>query len=244
MENFVIHKAASRGYADHLWMQAKYTFSFANYHNPHRMGFGVLRVLNDDVISPGKGFEAHPHENMEIVTIPLEGALQHSDNLGNSSIIGDSDIQVLSAGSGIMHRESNASKKEFVKLLQIWIYPNKRNVRPRYQQMKLQEEEMKNKMLQVLSPDSSDNALTIYQDTWFYLGSFTRELTFGYQLKKTGNGIYIFIIIGSATVNGEVLEKRDGYGIWDIERLWITVSPNTEILLMEVPMTTKNWLGF
>jgi redox-sensitive bicupin YhaK (pirin superfamily) len=236
MKDYVIHKAASRGFADHLWLQAKHTFSFASYHNPDRMGFGVLRVLNDDIVSPGKGFAPHPHENMEIITIPLDGALEHSDDLGNTAVVRKNDIQVMSAGTGVMHREYNKSNEEFVKLLQIWVYPNKRNVAPRYQQITLNEADRTNKLQQILSPDPADDGVWIYQNAWFHLGLFTSETSIGYRLKKAGNGVYVFIISGSARIGNHLLEKRDGIGLWNLEATRIAAMPKTEILVMEIPM--------
>jgi redox-sensitive bicupin YhaK (pirin superfamily) len=238
MENTILHKAETRGVANHGWLESHHTFSFANYMNPERMHFGVLRVLNDDRVDPGMGFGTHPHDNMEIISIPLEGDLEHKDSMGNTAVIKNGDIQVLSAGSGIFHSEYNKNKDKLVKFLQIWVYPNKKNVTPRYDQIGLNLEERKNKWQQILSPDPNDAGVWIHQDAWFHLGNFKKDFKTGYKIKNTGNGVYVFIIKGSATIGAYELTKRDGLGIWNINNLNITAnSDDTEILLMEVPMT-------
>lgn len=237
-ENSVIHKADSRGKADHGWLVSNHTFSFANYYNPERMHFGVLRVLNDDKVDAGRGFGTHPHDNMEIISIPLEGDLEHKDSMGNSAIIRSGDIQVMSAGTGIMHSEFNKNQDQLVKFLQIWVYPNKRNVTPRYDQITLDKTKGKNKFQQILSPNANDDGVWIHQDAWFHLGNFENNTEAQYQIKKKGNGVYVFIIKGSAEIEGQKLEERDGFGVWDISDLQIkATSENTEILLMDVPMT-------
>lgn len=237
MTNSVLHKANTRGGANHGWLNAKHTFSFANYYNPDRMNFGVLRVLNDDIIAGGTGFGTHPHDNMEIITIPLEGALRHKDSLGNSAVIENGEIQVMSAGTGVFHSEHNDKQKEETKLLQIWVYPNKRNVEPRYDQIKISDNAEHNAFQQVLSPNANDAGVWIHQDAWFHLGTFDANQKTTYNLKLKGNGVYVFIIKGGAKVNDQELETRDGYGIWDIDSFEITTTENdTQILLMEVPM--------
>ncbi len=237
-DNSVIHKADSRGKADHGWLVSNHTFSFANYYNPERMHFGVLRVLNDDKVDPGRGFGTHPHDNMEIISIPLEGDLEHKDSMGNSAIIKSGDIQVMSAGTGIMHSEFNKNQDQLVKFLQIWVYPNKRNVTPRYDQITLDKTKSKNKFQQILSPNSDDEGVWIHQDAWFHLGNFENNIETQYQIRKKGNGVYAFIIKGSAEIEGQKLDERDGFGVWDISDIQIkTTSENTEILLMDVPMT-------
>lgn len=236
-DNSVIHKADSRGKADHGWLVSHHTFSFANYHNPERMHFGVLRVLNDDKVEAGRGFGTHPHDNMEIISIPLEGDLEHKDSMGNSAIIKSGDIQVMSAGTGIMHSEFNKNNDSLVKFLQIWVYPNKRNVVPRYDQITLDKTKSQNQFQQILSPNADDEGVWIHQDAWFHLGSFENNIEINYQVKKKGNGVYAFILKGCAEIEGQKLETRDGFGIWDISDLNIkSTSENTEILLMEVPM--------
>ena len=184
MANTVLHKANTRGDANHGWLHSKHTFSFANYYNPERMHFGVLRVLNDDKVAPAKGFGTHPHDNMEIISIPLEGDLEHKDSMGNVSVIRHGDIQVMSAGSGITHSEYNKNSNEEVKFLQIWLFPNKRNVTPRYDQITLNDTDRKNKLQQILSPDPNDAGVWIHQDAWFHLGEFDKAFTIPYSLKK------------------------------------------------------------
>lgn len=236
-DHSVIHKADSRSKADHGWLVSNHTFSFGNYHHPERMHFGVLRVLNDDVVEGGKGFGTHPHDNMEIISIPLEGDLEHKDSMGNTAIIRSGDIQVMSAGTGIMHSEYNKNQDQPVKFLQIWVYPNKRNVTPRYDQITLDKTKGQNQFQQILSPNSEDEGVWIHQDAWFHLGNFESHTEALYEIKKEGNGVYAFIIKGSAEIEGQQIEERDGFGVWDISDLKIkATSENTEILLMEVPM--------
>jgi redox-sensitive bicupin YhaK (pirin superfamily) len=237
-ENSVIHKADSRGKADHGWLLSQHTFSFANYYNPERMHFGVLRVLNDDRVEAGRGFGTHPHDNMEIISIPLEGDLEHKDSMGNTAIIKSGDIQVMSAGTGIMHSEFNKNSDQLVKFLQIWVYPKKRNVAPRYDQVTLDKTQRHNTFQQIISPNADDEGVWIHQDAWFHLGTFDQGKEVNYQIRKKGNGVYAFIIKGSAEIEGQKVEERDGFGVWDIKDLNIKATQeNTEILLMEVPMT-------
>ena len=240
MENTVLHKSESRGLANHGWLESRHTFSFANYHNPERMHFGVLRVLNDDRVNPGMGFGTHPHDNMEIISIPLEGDLEHKDSMGNTTVIKNGDIQVMSAGTGIMHSEYNKNKDKLVKFLQIWVYPNKKNVQPRYDQITLDKNKRINKFQQILSPNPNDEGVWIHQNAWFNIGTFDKNKSVKYKLNGEDNGVYAFIIKGSATINSQKLDKRDGLGIWNTKQLDIqSNTDDTEILLMEVPMTLK-----
>ena len=234
--NSVTHRADSRNSADFGWLKVNHTFSFANYYNPQRMNFGVLRVLNDDVIAPGKGFDTHPHKNMEIITIPLEGKLRHKDDMGNEGIISDSDIQVMSAGKGVYHSEFNADSNKEVKVLQIWLHPNKNYVEPRYQQISLNDIYTKNEFFQILSPNKNDQGVWIHQNSWFYIGDFDAIKTIDYNIKDSNNGVYFFVIEGKASINGSVLGRRDAIGIWNTDSLSISVFKHTKILLMEVPM--------
>lgn len=236
-EGTVLHKAKSRGSANHGWLKVNHTFSFANYHNPNRMNFGVLRVLNDDTIAGGKGFNTHPHDNMEIITIPLEGDLEHKDNMGNGTVIKSGDIQVMSAGTGITHSEFNANKDIPVKVLQIWLFPNKRNVRPRYDQLSLKSIKNENSFYQILSPNSGDKGVWIHQNAWFSIGEFTKDIELDYKLKSERNGVYAFIIEGDAIIQSQKLEKRDGFGIWNTKNIAVTAKKDSKILLMEVPMS-------
>jgi hypothetical protein len=236
MSTTVLHKADTRGHADHGWLNAYHSFSFANWYNPERVQFGALRVLNDDTVAAGMGFGTHPHDNMEIITIPLEGDLAHKDSMGNTEIIRNGDIQVMSAGTGVKHSEFNPNEDQRTKLLQIWVFPNKQNVEPRYQQVTLNPEDRKNKLQQILSPNAEDEGVWIHQDAWFHLGTFDQGVTATYNLKKEGNGVYAFILSGNITINGQELETRDGFGIWDINSLDIKATSDTEFLLMEIPM--------
>lgn len=232
----VLHKAATRGHANHGWLNSYHSFSFAGYYNPERIHFGALRVLNDDSVAAGMGFGTHPHDNMEIISIPLNGDLKHKDSMGNEAIIKQGDIQVMSAGTGTSHSEMNANKDKEVKFLQIWVFPNKKNVQPRYGQNTLDESKMKNNLLQVLSPNADDEGVWIHQDAWFSLGNLEKGITKEYKLKETNNGVYAFVLEGDVTINGESLNKRDGLGISETDTLSITADSDARLLLMEVPM--------
>lgn len=234
--NSILHKANTRGYANHGWLEARHSFSFANFYDPERVNFGALRVLNDDKISGGKGFGTHPHDNMEIITIPLEGDLAHKDSMGNGTTIKSGDIQVMSAGTGILHSEFNANQHDFCKLLQIWIFPNKKQVEPRYQQITLDKEKMKNRFLQILSPNKEDEGVWIYQNAWAHIGEFDADQNVKYEIKHKSNGLYIFLIFGSIMVNDQLLEERDGFGIWNIDEVNFKTIKSSKILLLEVPM--------
>jgi len=234
--NSVFHKASSRGHADHGWLKSHHSFSFASYYNPDRMHFGVLRVLNDDHVEGGKGFGTHPHDNMEIVSIPLQGDLEHKDSMGNTTVIKEGDIQVMSAGTGIYHSEYNKNQHQAVKFLQIWLFPNKKNVQPRYDQISLNEKSIQNQFFQILSPNPEDEGVWIHQNAWFHLGKFTENKEIIQTLKHPNNGLYVFQIEGKSTIGNQTLEKRDGLGIWDIKNITIQANEGSKILLMEVPM--------
>ncbi len=237
MASTVLHKADSRGLADHGWLKSHHTFSFANYYNPERMHFGVLRVLNDDRVAPGMGFGTHPHDNMEIISIPLSGDLEHKDSMGNVAVIRNGDIQVMSAGTGIQHSEYNQSRETEVKFLQIWVFPNQRNVKPRYDQLALRISDRHNRLQQVLSPNPDDDGVWIHQDAWFHIGQFDLGKGAQYALHKAGNGVYAFVLSGEFELDGQLLQARDGLGIWDTDALQLTAkTQGAEILLMEVPM--------
>ncbi len=237
MENSVLHKADTRGDANHGWLHSKHTFSFANYYNPERMHFGVLRVLNDDIVSGGKGFGTHPHDNMEIISIPLEGYLEHKDSMGNTTVIKKGDVQVMSAGTGIQHSEYNKNKDTQVKFLQIWVFPNKKNVSPRYDQITLKSTDRHNTFQQILSPKPDDAGVWIHQNAWFHLAQFDVNHSQVYKMKDKTNGLYVFNLKGDIKVDNQVLNTRDGYGIWNIEQVTIKADAAAEFLLMEVPMT-------
>jgi len=238
MTNTILHKADTRGDANHGWLHSKHTFSFANYYNPERMSFGSLRVLNDDIVEAGMGFGTHPHDNMEIISIPLEGDLEHKDSMGNVTVIKHGDIQVMSAGTGIFHSEYNKNKDRRVKFLQIWVYPNKNNVTPRYDQITLNIADRKNKLQQIVSPNADDAGVWIHQNAWFHLGNFDKGVTAEYKIRQSGNGVYAFILKGDVSINNQPLNARDGFGTWDVESISIVADTDAEILLMEVPVTS------
>lgn len=232
----IIHKANTRGHANHGWLDAHHSFSFAGYYDPERVHFGALRVLNDDIVAGGNGFGFHPHDNMEIITIPLAGQLEHRDSMGNTGVISKGEVQVMSAGSGIEHSEKNKNANEIVNLLQIWVFPNTKNVEPRYDQKAFDLDASKNKLLNIVSPMGSPEGLNIHQHAWFHLGKFDKDTKITYELKDKNNGVYAFVIEGSLTINDEKLSKRDGMGIKDADKLSISIEADAELLLMEVPM--------
>ncbi|CAN5475926.1 pirin family protein [soil metagenome] len=232
----LLHKAETRGHAGHGWLDSYHTFSFAGYSDPSRVHFGMLRVLNDDTVAEGRGFGRHPHDNMEIISIPLKGTLEHGDNTGGHGMIKSGEVQIMSAGSGIAHSEKNASSTEEVNFLQIWVFPKKRDITPRYDQKEFKAEDRINKFQTVVSPDKDNTALWINQDAWFNLGNLKKASSTEYIINKNGNGVYAFIIEGDVTINGQKLNKRDGFGVWDTDKLSITAESDAEVLLMEVPM--------
>ena len=236
MSNTVLHKANTRGHANHGWLNAYHSFSFASWYNPERVQFGTLRVLNDDTVAAGMGFGTHPHDNMEIITIPLEGDLAHKDSMGNAATIKTGDVQVMSAGTGIQHSEFNPNENAQTKLFQIWLFPKTKNVAPRYQQITLDVTEQKNNFAQILSPIAADAGVWIHQDAWFHLADFDKNFTKTYELKRKGNGMYVFVISGTITVDGQELETRDGLGITAFETLDIKATSDAKFLLMEIPM--------
>ncbi len=234
----VLHKADTRGLADHGWLQSRHTFSFANYHNPERMGFGLLRVLNDDIVQPSKGFDTHPHKNMEIVSIPISGELRHQDSMGNTQHIRAGEVQIMSAGTGITHSEYNGSDSELVAFLQIWVLPKFQNIEPRYGQQLFSYNDRKNKFQVVVSPDkdSSNNAIRINQDAWFLQGDFDTGQTGSYRIKREGNGMYFFVIEGTVTIADEQLQRRDAIGFEDATKIDFEVAENCQLLIIDVPM--------
>lgn len=236
MLQYTLHKAETRGDANHGWLHSKHTFSFANYYDANRMHFGVLRVLNDDTVSAGMGFGTHSHNNMEIISIPLEGDLEHKDSMGNTTVIRKGDIQIMSAGTGIQHSEYNKNKDAEVKFLQIWIIPNKKNVTPRYDQITLNPLDRKNQLQQIISPNPNDAGIWIHQNAWFYLADFDTDFSLSYSIKSKENGLYIFILNGQIQINDLTLHSRDGLGIWDTDKIVINVTANTSFLLMDLPM--------
>lgn len=232
----IFHKAEDRGHANHGWLNAKHSFSFANYHDPSKVHFGLLRVLNDDIIAPGMGFGMHPHDNMEIVTIPLSGTLEHKDSMGNIGVIRPNEIQAMSAGSGLTHSEYNHSKTEAINLLQIWIFPKERNITPRYDQKVFSEEDKNGKFKTIVAPVKADDVMWINQDAYFSLGKFKAGNKIDYTIQHQGNGAYIFVIEGEVNIEGNKTGKRDAIGIWETEKISMNINEDSEILIIEVPM--------
>lgn len=235
--NAVYHKAGDRGHADYGWLETYHTFSFADYYNPHSMNFGVLRVLNDDTVQGGMGFGRHSHSNMEIVSIPLSGALVHNDSMGNEGTIRKGEVQVMSAGTGIVHSEKNASKNETVRFLQIWVIPNKENVTPRYDQISVSDNAKHNDFQQIVSPNKDDEGVWVHQDAWFSLANFDKGVVKNYTVQKEGNGVYIFVIEGAAKIGAQILlNSRDGVGLSNLTSFELEALENSEILIMDVPL--------
>ena len=232
----VIHKANDRGIQDHGWLKAAHSFSFAQYHDPSKMHFGLLRVLNDDIVAPGMGFGTHGHDNMEIVTIPLKGSLSHKDSLGSIGNISAGEVQMMSAGSGIEHSEFNGSSTEEVNLLQIWVFPKERNIQPRYDQQKYDLKTNNNSFVTLASSDKDAGMMWINQDASFNLGTFDKGTTTNYTLKYPGNGAYIFLIDGEIGVDGSILDSRDAVGVYDTDRIDISIREDSKILVIEIPM--------
>ena len=232
----ILHKANTRGHANHGWLDSYHSFSFAGYYDPERVHFGALRVLNDDTVAGGRGFGAHPHDNMEIISIPTEGALEHKDNMGNTQVIGQGDVQVMSAGTGIQHAEKNKSVDAQVKFFQIWVFPKEKDITPRYDQKVFDAEDKSNKIVTVVSPDKKNGVLWINQDSYFSLTSLDADKSVTYKINHKGNGVYIFIIDGEVEIAGEKLSKRDAMGLEEIESVEIKALQNSEVLFIEVPM--------
>jgi redox-sensitive bicupin YhaK (pirin superfamily) len=234
-----IHRADSRGVAKHGWLHSRHTFSFAGYYDPNRMGFGKLRVINDDIVDGGAGFGTHPHDNMEIISIPLHGSLHHQDSMGNQHIINAGDVQIMSAGTGLTHSEYNGSDTEPVNFLQIWVYPKFRNIKPRYGQVTLDPELQRNQFAVVVSPNEQANAVTINQDAWFAMGEFEAGSSARYESKQTGNGIYLFVIEGEVSVDTETLQKRDAMAISNSDAVNIEINKPGKLLAIEVPINNQ-----
>jgi redox-sensitive bicupin YhaK (pirin superfamily) len=237
MEKFILHPASERGHANHGWLNARHSFSFASWQNPDKVHFGALRVLNDDIVAPGMGFGTHPHDNMEIITIPLKGDLEHKDSMGNIGRIKENEIQMMSAGSGVTHSEYNPNTDREVNLLQIWIFPKERNITPRYNQISLSPEDRMNKFQQIISPDGNTVGMNINQNAFFQLASLEANKTLNYKLQLPGNGVYAFLISGEMKVNNNYnLYHRDALGLWETENIEFAAQKDAELLLIEVPM--------
>jgi redox-sensitive bicupin YhaK (pirin superfamily) len=232
----IFHKASERGHADHGWLNAHHSFSFASYNDPSKVHFGLLRVLNDDIVAPGMGFGMHPHDNMEIVTIPLSGTLEHKDSMGNIGVIRPNEIQAMSAGSGLMHSEYNHSKTEPINLLQIWVFPKERDIKPRYDQKIFSEEDKKGKFKTIVAPVKNEDVMWINQDAYFSIGKFDSSVKEEYKIQHSGNGAYVFVIEGAAQIDGQKLGKRDAMGISETEKFNIDIEAGSEILIIDVPM--------
>lgn len=232
----ILFKAADRGSADYGWLKPNYYFSFAQYHDPAKVHFGLLRVLNDDFIGGGGAFPTHPHDNMEIVTIPFTGALKHKDSTGGEGVIQAGDIQIMSAGTGVQHSEANASATEPVTLFQVWVFPKERNIKPRYDQKTFDVTERTNKWQTVVSPIEADNALWINQDARFALTNLDAGKEINYSTAFEGNGVFLVVINGTVTIDGQVLNKRDALGISEAGSFTVTASEDAELLAIEIPM--------
>ncbi len=233
----LFHSATQRGFADHGWLKATHSFSFANYYDSEKVHFGKLRVLNDDIVAPSKGFDLHPHQDMEIITIPLSGSLLHGDNMGNKEIISSGEVQVMSAGSGIWHSEHNASDSEELSLFQIWIFTNQKGHKPRYDQKEFDKNERADKWQLLVSPKAKADSLWIHQDAYISILQAANENQFNYQLNSPGNGVYFMLINGRAAVEDQKFEKRDAAGFWNFyDPLKIKLSTDSELLAIEVPM--------
>ena len=232
----VFHPSDSRGYANHGWLEARHSFSFASWYQPDRLHFGALRVLNDDIIQGVMGFGTHPHDNMEIVTIPLKGELKHKDSMGNSAVIREGDIQVMSAGTGVQHSEYNNSPDKEINLFQLWLFPNKQNVKPRYDQLPIRSLHQKNEFFQILSPSANDQGVWIHQDAWMHILDADQDQSFDYVLQSPENGVYLIVIEGEVEVDNQTLFRRDAIGIWETDKLTIKTKTDAELLLVQVPM--------
>lgn len=232
----VLHKSNTRGHANHGWLDTNHTFSFANYYDAERMHFGALRVLNDDFVEGGMGFGKHPHDNMEIISIPLAGDLEHKDSMGNTTVIKQNDVQIMSAGTGVQHSEYNRNKGEKVNFLQLWIFPKVKNIEPRYDQKTFSPADRLNKWQEIVSPSTNGKGVTINQDAWLHLATFEKGVSTDYTVNKKGNGVYLFVIDGDVTVNNQKLNKRDGLGIWETDNFSVSADSKAEVLTIEVPM--------
>jgi redox-sensitive bicupin YhaK (pirin superfamily) len=233
---FIPHKAGSRGIAEHGWLHSRHTFSFAQYYDPERMGFGALRVINDDIVEPGAGFGTHSHDNMEIVSVPLAGSLRHHDSMGNTQLIQQGEVQIMSAGTGISHSEYNGSDAELVNFLQIWVLPKERDIEPRYDQKLFSVDERQGQFQNVASPDQNDGGVWINQDAWFWLGDFKAGQSGVYTIKRPGNGAYFFVLEGAVAIASQPLERRDGLAIEDAASVDFAATEDCQLLAIEVPM--------
>ncbi len=238
----VFHPAVGRGFKNHGWLQTYHSFSFAGYYNSDKMHFGTLRVLNDDTVAGDKGFGWHPHDNMEIISIPLEGRLEHGDGMENAGVIQKGDVQVMSAGTGIVHQELNASKEEPVKFLQIWVFPRQLDLKPRYDQKSIAENAVKNDFQLIVSPEYGGADLWINQDAWFSLADFDKGFTKEYTVRKPENGVYVFVIEGEVSIGHQKLKKRDALGIWNTNSFELEANEDAYVLLMDIPLELPDYV--
>jgi len=231
-----IHKSDSRGIANHGWLNSRHTYSFSNYHDSDRMGFGKLRVINDDIVSPSKGFGTHPHNNMEIISIPLRGSLRHEDSMGSKHVIETGEVQIMSAGTGLTHSEYNNSDVESVNFLQIWILPKNMDIKPRYEQIRFESEKRKNKFQIIVSPEGEEESISINQDVYFSLVDLDKDHSISYQLHNSNNGVYVFLISGSVMLGKNCIEERDGAEISNTSNIELLGHTDTQILCIETPL--------
>ncbi len=232
---YIIHKAEERGHANHGWLNTWHSFSFAGYYDPEKIHFGALRVLNDDTVAPGMGFGTHPHDNMEIVTIPLEGSIKHADSEGHSELLKVNEVQVMTAGTGIRHSELNASSNEVLKFLQIWIFPDKKGLNPAYNQHIFEENNFTNKLHTIVGGRTVDAPLKIQQNAVISMGKFDADQTIDYTISDLSNGVYIYIIEGAVEISNIALERRDAIGIWETENIRVNIQKDTHILFLDIP---------
>jgi len=233
----IFYPENERGKNDIGWLKANFSFSFASYYDPNKVNFGVLRVLNDDIIAGGTGFGTHPHDNMEIITIPLEGGLEHKDSMGNTGVINAGEVQVMSAGTGVYHSEYNASATKDAKTLQIWLFPKERNIQPRYDQKSFTDSFKLNQLTTLISPVKSHDTLWLNQDATFSMGDFEAHQQVNYGIKTSGNGAYVFVIEGSVKINSTVLNKRDAMGVHDTSSFIIEPEELSRFLIIDIPMS-------
>ena len=231
----VIHRSENRGKADHGWLRSNHSFSFAQYHDPQKMGFGLLRVLNDDLVAPAQGFGTHPHRNMEIISIPLSGALEHKDNMGNTTVIKTNDVQIMSAGTGVAHSEYNHSSTDWVNFLQLWIFPKDLNITPRYDQKTFSEDQRKNQWQTIVSPLGGD-AVAINQNASLHRTRLKSGETIDYAITDVDQGVYLMVLEGAIEVDSHALHSKDAMGIWDTDKVSLQAKETSEVLLIEVPM--------
>lgn len=237
--NAIYHQANSRGRADHGWLLSRHTFSFADYYDPERLNFGLLRVLNDDVVAPGMGFGTHPHADMEIISIPLAGAIRHEDSMGHAAVLHTGEVQVMTAGSGISHSEYNASATEDLRFLQIWIYPDSKGLLPRYAQQRFDPAERQDRFQLLVAPEGAKEGLTIHQQVWLSRAELHAGSSLVYHRHDLDSGVYLFVIEGEVTANHRRLSRRDGLGLTEHGAVDLQAEEKSDLLVIEVPLNTN-----